>query len=59
MTSASSAGKAIYEHDKEQWDVAGAPSGEALTRAAASVVDELADRMRRATAALDRGEKLP
>jgi len=49
----------VYEHDNEQWDVAGAPSGEALTRAAASVVDELADRMRKATAALDRGEKLP
>jgi hypothetical protein len=30
----------------ETWEVSGTPSGEALTRAAASVVDELADRMR-------------
>lgn len=36
----------VYEHDNESWDVTGAPSGEALTRAAARVVDELADRMR-------------
>ena len=49
----------VGEHDNETWDVAGAPSGEALTRAAASVVDELADRMRQAMGALDRGEDLP
>lgn len=36
----------VYEHDNEQWDVTGTPSGEALTRAAASVVDDLADRLR-------------
>jgi hypothetical protein len=36
----------VYEHDNESWGVAGTPSGEALTRAAATVVDELADRMR-------------
>ena len=36
----------VYEHDNESWDVTGTPSGEALTRAAAHVVDELADRMR-------------
>jgi len=30
----------------EAWDVSGTASGEALCRAAASVVDELADRMR-------------
>ena len=30
----------------ESWDVSGTPSGEALCRAAADVVDELADRMR-------------
>jgi hypothetical protein len=35
-----------YEHDTESWGVRGAPSGEALTLAAASVVDELADRLR-------------
>lgn len=49
----------VCEHDNETWDVRGAPSGEALTRAAASVVDELADRMRHAQGALDRGEALP
>jgi hypothetical protein len=38
----------MYDHDNEQWDVIGNPSGEALTRAAASVIDELADRMREA-----------
>ena len=36
----------VYEHDNETWDVTGTPSGEALTRAAASVVDEMADRLR-------------
>lgn len=36
----------VYEHDNETWDVTGAPSGEALTRAAARVVDDLADRLR-------------
>jgi hypothetical protein len=30
----------------ESWDVTGRPSGEALCRAAANVVDDLADRMR-------------
>ena len=32
----------------ETWEVSGSPSGEALCRAAASVVDEFADRMRAA-----------
>ncbi len=32
----------------ETWEVNGTSSGEALCRAAASVVDELADRMRTA-----------
>jgi hypothetical protein len=32
----------------ETWDVAGTASGEALCRAAADVLDELADRMREA-----------
>lgn len=32
----------------ETWDVSGQPSGEALCRAAAAVLDELADRMRAA-----------
>ena len=36
----------VYEHDNECWGVTGTPSGQALTRAAARVVDELADRMR-------------
>ena len=36
----------VAEHDTESWFVTGAPSGEALTRAAASVVDGLADRLR-------------
>jgi len=49
----------VYEHDNEHWDVIGALSGEALTRAAASVVDELADRMRQGMGALNRGEDLP
>lgn len=38
----------VAEHDNESWDVYGTPSGEALTRAAANVVDGLADRMRQA-----------
>lgn len=36
----------VHEHDNDSWAVTGNPSGEALTRAAARVVDELADRMR-------------
>jgi hypothetical protein len=38
----------VTEHDNESWDVCGTPSGEALTRAAANVVDDLADRLRQA-----------
>lgn len=38
----------VAEHDNESWDVYGTPSGEALTRAAANVVDDLADRLRQA-----------
>lgn len=38
----------VEEHDNESWSVVGNPSGEALMRAAASVVDDLADRMREA-----------
>ena len=38
----------VTEHDNESWDVCGTPSGEALTRAAANVVDGLADRLRQA-----------
>ena len=34
------------EQDNEKWYVTGTPSGEALTRAAASVVDAMADRLR-------------
>jgi hypothetical protein len=34
------------EQDNETWIVSGSPSGEALCRAAANVLDELADRMR-------------
>jgi hypothetical protein len=34
------------EQDNETWYVTGTPSGEALTRAAASVVDDMADRLR-------------
>ena len=37
---------AVNEHDNESWDVDGNPSGEALTRAAAHVVDDMADRLR-------------
>jgi hypothetical protein len=36
------------EQDNETWMVSGPPSGEALCRAAANVLDELADRMRNA-----------
>jgi hypothetical protein len=36
----------VSEHDNESWFVEGSPSGEALTRAAANVVDEFADRLR-------------
>jgi hypothetical protein len=36
----------VAGHDNESWFVTGTPSGEALTRAAANVVDGLADRLR-------------
>jgi hypothetical protein len=36
----------VSEHDNETWHVIGTPSGEALTRAAARVVDDMADRLR-------------
>jgi hypothetical protein len=36
----------VAEHDNESWRVTGTPSGEALTRAAANVVDDLADGLR-------------
>ena len=36
----------VDEHDNESLAVSGTPSGEALTRAAASVVDDMADRLR-------------
>lgn len=36
----------VAEHDNESWGVTGIPSGEALTRAAVNVVDDLADRLR-------------
>jgi len=36
----------VAEHDNESWRVTGTPSGKALTRAAANVVDDLADRLR-------------
>ena len=36
----------VAEEDRELWYVSGAPSGEALIRAAAQVVDHLADRAR-------------
>ena len=35
----------VAEHDNETWFVTGTPSGEELTRAAAHVVDDLADRL--------------
>ena len=38
----------VTEHDNESWDAWGAPSGEALTRAAAKAVDGLAGRLREA-----------
>jgi len=37
---------AVAEEDREVWIVAGEPSGEALVRAAADVVDAFADRAR-------------
>ena len=37
-------GTTVVEEDREIWHVAGAPSGEALVRAAAVVVDGLAGR---------------
>lgn len=36
----------VWEDDREVWGVTGAVSGEALVRAAAGVVDHLADRAR-------------
>lgn len=36
----------VSDHDNESWFVTGTPSGEALTRAAAIVLDDLADRLR-------------
>jgi hypothetical protein len=36
----------VDEHDNEGWHVTGDPSGEALTRAAARVVDDMAGRLR-------------
>jgi hypothetical protein len=36
----------VAEEDREVWIVAGDPTGAALTRAAALVVDELASRIR-------------
>ena len=36
----------VYERDSDSWGVTGTPSGEALTRAAAQIVDDLADRLR-------------
>jgi hypothetical protein len=36
----------VGEHDNESWFVTGTPSGEALTRAAAAVLDDLADQLR-------------
>jgi hypothetical protein len=38
----------VDQHDNESWLVNGQPSGQQLTRAAAGVVDELADRLRAA-----------
>jgi hypothetical protein len=38
----------VTKHDNESWDVYGTPSGEALTRAGANVVDDMADRLRQA-----------
>jgi hypothetical protein len=36
----------VAEHGNESWFVTGTPSGEELTRAAANVLDDLADRLR-------------
>ena len=36
----------VADWDAESWCVLGTPSGEALTRAAAHVIDDLADRLR-------------
>lgn len=36
----------VGEHDNESWGVRGNPSGQALMRAATSIVDELAERLR-------------
>jgi hypothetical protein len=36
----------VGEYDRESWFVAGTPSGQAVTRAVAQVVDDLADRTR-------------
>ena len=36
----------VGEHDNESWSVQGNPSGQALTTAAADVLDDLADRLR-------------
>jgi hypothetical protein len=36
----------VADQDNETWSVRGTPSGEALTRAAAKVLDDLADRLR-------------
>ena len=36
----------VAENDNETWHVTGSPSGEALVRAVASVLDDLAERMR-------------
>lgn len=38
----------VAENDNETWHVTGSPSGEALVRAVASVLDDLAPRMREA-----------
>jgi len=38
----------VAENDNETWHVTGSPSGEALVRAVASVLDDLAERMREA-----------
>ena len=37
----------VFEHHNETWDVRGTPSGEALTRAAARVVDDMFERLHR------------
>jgi hypothetical protein len=38
--------ESVWEDDREVWGVSGIPSGEALVRAAADVVDQLAARAR-------------